>query len=306
MITTPTIEYNIVEHCNLRCQNCDHASPFFTSTVIDRDTIARDLRALAAVMHCGEIKVVGGEPLLHPDLPAVLAACRASGIAERLTLATNGTLLHVMREECWALIDRLWLSIYPGIKMRLRAEEIEELAARHNVRIDRIEMPAFRHTLLKNRNHNRQLTEQIYRKCALRSLNWCHTVRSGRYYKCSPAAFLFTSVRHIEGIGVPLDSVPLHDNQNLEEDLRHYIDNPRPLDACSFCLGSSGIRFAHRQMTKREITAHATVPESINDLIDWKMLEEASTPSEPPFFDFGRSAIAQYRLVQRSSAPRAP
>lgn len=93
------------------------------------------------------------------------------------------------------------------------------------------------------------------------------------------------------------DSVPLHDNPNLEENLRLYIDDSRPLEACSYCLGSSGVRLAHRQMTKREIAAERGVNENIGDLIDWTALEEFSTPAEPPFFDFGRSAIAQYRIV---------
>ena len=300
MITTPTIEYNIVEHCNLSCKNCDHASPFFPPTVIDCDSIARDLCALAAVMHCGEVKIVGGEPLLHPDLTAVLAACRTSSVAERLTLATNGTLLHLMSEQCWASIDRLWLSIYPGVRIRLAAEELSELATRHGVQIDRIEMPAFRHTLLNGRNGDQQLVERIYAKCALRSLNWCHTVRAGRYYKCSPAPFVFSRPMLDDATEELQDSVQLHDNPNLENDLRLYIDNSRPLKACSYCLGSSGVRLAHRQMTRREIAAHSAATENINEMIDWTMLEGVSAPAEPPFFDFGRSAITQYQHTHGS------
>ena len=56
------IEYNLTEHCNLRCYHCDHASPLMPKKFADLDEYGRDVRALAKAVHVEEFRVVGGDP----------------------------------------------------------------------------------------------------------------------------------------------------------------------------------------------------------------------------------------------------
>jgi hypothetical protein len=55
------------------------------------------------------------------------------------------------------------------------------------------------------------------------------------------------------------DGVALHGNPGLAQELRRYIDGAEPLAACSYCLGSSGEFFDHRQLDeaglKRDLSA---------------------------------------------------
>ena len=97
-------EINVVEHCNLSCRSCSHVSPAFRRTVIDPDALERDLSLLAEHYKVGTVRLLGGEPLLHPDLGAVVDAVRRSGIGERICVVTNGLLLPRMPRALWEAV----------------------------------------------------------------------------------------------------------------------------------------------------------------------------------------------------------
>src|SRR5688572_13208213 len=128
-ILVKSVEYPITEHCNLSCANCDHASPLLDEKWADLDQYRLDVRALAGAVHAKNFLVIGGEPLLHPELLEFLHFARASKIADRITLVSNGTLLHRADPHMWALIDRLWLSVYPKVASRIDIENVTRLCA---------------------------------------------------------------------------------------------------------------------------------------------------------------------------------
>jgi hypothetical protein len=47
-----------------------------------------------------------------------------------------------------------------------------------------------------------------------------------------------------------VDGVSLHNNPKLFEDLDCCLNGPKPLAACSYCLGTSGPMVAHRQLSR--------------------------------------------------------
>ena len=62
------VEYNLTEHCNLSCYQCDHASPLMPKKFASLADFERDIRAFAEAAHVEEFRLVGGEPLLHAEL----------------------------------------------------------------------------------------------------------------------------------------------------------------------------------------------------------------------------------------------
>ena len=94
----------------------------------------RDLAVLSQVLHLNELKLLGGEPVLIPDLLEFLRCARASGLAEEITLITNGLLRHRCYPATFELIDRLQVSLYPGV--RLRVEERESNPYRKDITLN--------------------------------------------------------------------------------------------------------------------------------------------------------------------------
>jgi hypothetical protein len=247
--------YNMAEHCNLTCHGCDHASPLFPEKLTDFDEFKADLTALGEVYHSQQMRITGGEPLLHPRLLDFVEFAAQSGITDYLILVTNGVLLHAAPPRLWELIDEVWLSVYPQVKLRLPLEGYAEIAARHGVLFTPVHQDRFMLTLLNDRITNPLLVRAVFRACKMTGEWSCHTVHEGRYYKCSPAPFMG---RRLARRGIALDStadsVALHE-PDLSARLRGYLADDRPLRSCSYCLGTSGPEEPHHLLNRQGVEA---------------------------------------------------
>src|SRR5262245_27405170 len=113
-------EVNVVHHCNLTCRGCFHLSPVFKKHYVTAESMQADLTCLAKYYHAGSVRLLGGEPLLHPDLLGMIAAARASGVSRRVVIVTNGLLLSKMPDVFWRAVDKVRISSYPGKHMTPR------------------------------------------------------------------------------------------------------------------------------------------------------------------------------------------
>jgi hypothetical protein len=234
------LEINVTEHCNLRCKGCDHASPVLEKRFIDAGLLTRWLEPLRSA-RIGRLKFIGGEPTLHPRLLALIGVAREMGIADEIGVVTNGTMLHRMETAFWESIDFLQVTFYPGVRVRLTREKLAAKASAHGFRLTLTERNLFRYTVLREAIEDPKMVQRIYDRCELPRALGCHTLRDGRLFKCSPAAFSKDRLglaAHDDG-GLELSAVT-----NLEEEVTAYLDDPRPLEACRYCLGTCGKDFA--------------------------------------------------------------
>src|SRR4029077_1053151 len=85
-VRVEAFELHVVEHCNLRCANCCNMSPLVPERTLTVAEVADLCARMAAVLDVDVFKIMGGEPLLHPDIAGVLQAIRRSGISPRVRL----------------------------------------------------------------------------------------------------------------------------------------------------------------------------------------------------------------------------
>ena len=229
----------------------------------DPEVVLRDLTRLAEVAHADEIRLAGGEPLLHPRILDVVEAVRASGIADTVTLISNGTLLERAPAGLWERLDRLWISVYPDTNPRLDAVEGIERAG---VKVWHKGTGEFRVTFLNRENTDRKLVRSLYRECRM-AHDWaCNLIHNGRFYKCVVAPFVADRLRLI-GITIDnhdSDSVSLHDQPDLGAALRTYLGSTEPLQACTYCLGTCGKSMRHTLLDKAGL--HGELTEDHSDL----------------------------------------
>lgn len=85
-MTSPRATLALLTNCDNRCVFC---APHGSAPIAPRDidAVTRDLDALAA--HHSAITFTGGEPALHPALPAIITAARRRGFM-RVGIQTNG------------------------------------------------------------------------------------------------------------------------------------------------------------------------------------------------------------------------
>ena len=60
------LEHHITDHCNLKCRGCSHFSPLAQEWFESVEDFKKDFSQLASLMPVNIIRLMGGEPLLHP------------------------------------------------------------------------------------------------------------------------------------------------------------------------------------------------------------------------------------------------
>lgn len=131
-------EINLVNHCNLNCKSCDHISPLSEKWFANVEQFKRDIHRMSELFD-GEaryIRLVGGEPLLHPLLTEFFNITRNYFKSASIELWTNGLLLLKMGEDFWRACQRFNILInvtkYP-IDVDYKA--MEGIATLHNVKL---------------------------------------------------------------------------------------------------------------------------------------------------------------------------
>lgn len=249
-VPTRSLEAHIVDHCNLRCAACCSLSPHLPRWHVKPDALAQELTVAARVLSPTWFKLVGGEPLLHPDLMECVDVARRSNIAPILSVTTNGFLLPRQPLEFWRQIDALTISLYPN--PALPAEVIaltEARASEHSVRLNWKKQDSFvemdRAAACEDEEENRA----VWSDCWLRRR--CHMIRDGYFYACTRPAHFQT----LMGADFSGDGVFLHEGATLAEEIRDYLNRPEPLGACKLCLGGNAEAKPHRQLRNGELPA---------------------------------------------------
>ncbi|MDP1670227.1 radical SAM protein [Phaeovulum sp.] len=165
VIHPPTgLEIIVADHCNITCRQCNHGSPAIGKWHASPEDIGRDLAMLARHYQPAFLKYIGGEPLLHPDLPGILRAGRASGIASHHMLVTNGMLLDRMPAEAWPLLDEIEVSHYPAAGLSESDLARHRATAKaHGVRFTLNAYAEFRRTFTRIRNDDDALVKKSSR-----------------------------------------------------------------------------------------------------------------------------------------------
>ncbi|MFD8613359.1 radical SAM protein [Streptomyces sp. NPDC059631] len=267
-------ELNVAHHCNLGCASCSHLSPVFRRSLIATETAARDLSLLARSFRARFVKVLGGEPLLHPELVPLLGLVRDCGIAPHTTVCTNGLLLPRMRDDFWAAVDEVEISVYPGRELpREKMAGVRAYADKHGVRLTLAYYSHFRYSYAERGTEDDRLVRHIYDTCQIAHVWRCHTLYEGHFFKCPQSVFL---PQVLEGAGDPMaDGLRLSDAPDFPERLLAYLRSPEPLRACRNCLGSAGLRMPHQQRSRRdfrELQDHSS--EELTDRQFLKLLDE--------------------------------
>lgn len=120
------LEFHVADHCNLNCKYCTHYSPLVTEPVFaNYEQFSSDLQQLKKyIPDIGIIRILGGEPLLNPDLGKFIAFTRNLYPASIITVVTNGLLIRQMSPELIRQMKEnmafIHISFYPPLQETIR------------------------------------------------------------------------------------------------------------------------------------------------------------------------------------------
>ena len=210
--------------------------------------MAIDLDAIKPFLHYDYLAIVGGEPLLSPNIPEFIQLAMASGVVDDVMVITNGTLLPKQADRFWESLKALRISIYPILDRAIIALA-QEKSEKHGFRLELMECTEF----YKQFKQVPDDGMEVFQNCTWKDT--CHTIHDGRYYRCPQSVFfhkVFSQLNEGED-GLELTGL-------TDEKLSAFLDRTEPLKACSVCCGGHSETVPWREAkTKKEWMEGSTV-----------------------------------------------
>lgn len=230
-------EVQVAEHCNLNCKNCSHYAPLAERSFLDIARYQKDCVRLSELFgaEMEQIRLVGGEPLLHPQLIDIMRITRKSFSFGRIRLVTNGVLLPNMDEEFWRACQVYNIEIAPtkypvNFDYALWERYARSKGVSYKLYNNGEESKRMRRNLIGVQG--RQYVERNYYHCVW--ANRCLTLRNGRLYGCEVPAHAYHLKKYFD-LNIPLserNSVDIY-QVNSADELMTSINRPIPF--CRFC-----------------------------------------------------------------------
>lgn len=230
-------EVNITKHCNLNCKGCDHFAPVADPEFLATDEYVQDVNRLSELFHqdAERIVILGGEPLLHPDIISFLAPTRRAFPQAAIEIATNGTLIKRMSDDFWTACRENSICIiatrYP---VAVDYDELERYVKEKGVDYHYVGSSESGRTLWKFPLDltGSQDAEQSFAEC--RNANTCLTLEHGRLYTCSVAPNIAVFNRAFkQNIHLTdADGIDIYKAQSAQEVLAAMS---KPMPFCRYC-----------------------------------------------------------------------
>lgn len=244
-LVIPALTVIVGQACSLKCRHCANFSPFAPVSVkrYPLEDICSDLQLIfQSVYRLEKIQVQGGEPLLYSELPELLDFIQSSGKVDIITIATNGTILP--QAEVFQALQRnhvrVRISNYPNTP-QATVDQLLERLKEYGLDIWIYDF-ASDDSLWYNMggiaetyaNVSEEVVQQRFLACPFHD---CFTLENGKVSRCGRAVMAgllqgFTAKKQ--------DLLPVVPTGDFAEQLRCYLETPKHMEACRYCLGMEG------------------------------------------------------------------
>lgn len=229
-------EVQLVEHCNLNCKYCSHFCPVAKEGFLDVNEYERDCKRLSELFNkeVNFIRLMGGEPLLHPDIAKFCDITRKYFPNGTIDIDTNGILILSMKENFWKALREnkinLTVTRYP---LNLDIEAIKNKCKKENVSFRFFcEQPVETFNHLPLDLEGRGPIEKNFYRCYL--ANSCHTLKHGKMYTCSTVPHIHQFMDYFK-CDLKLsenEGIDIYKAQNKDEILNFLA---KPIPFCRYC-----------------------------------------------------------------------
>lgn len=230
------LEIHLVDHCNLNCKGCGHFSSLSPPAFLDISEFEDDLIQLKKhFKEIGQLRLMGGEPLLHPECLQFLEIARSIYKNTRLSLVTNGILLPKTDKVFLNTLSRLnvevQITFYSELHQNIKAysEILEESGVKFEFEG---KTNFYKHLSLEN-SHSKQ---EAINQCRIKS--YCPALKNGKIYQCSGLANFEIFKQHYNLNSYPIAAgIDIYSNDTNSKAILDFIDSPDEL--CKHCFYGS-------------------------------------------------------------------
>jgi Predicted Fe-S oxidoreductases len=234
------MELMITERCSLRCRDCGNLMQYYSHPEnLNTKLLIQDLNAATDCLDfIPEVRVIGGEPLLHPDFHTITAMVAAKQNIGHVGIVTNGTLVPSSEQFKSLQNGKIYFRISNYGALSRKLDHLLEECDKHGVPAYVLDTPQWmRCRLTSAQGLDDNALRRRFQACT--SL-FCMTIMRGKLYHCEFAA-------NGERIGgIPQNAANsidlLHDaktSNDLGRKIWAFIHGCDMLPACDYCPGFS-------------------------------------------------------------------
>jgi cyclic pyranopterin phosphate synthase len=264
-VQTRALEYHIADHCNLRCDHCCSFSPILKKWFADPAEFEADLRSVGRVVAPEFLKIVGGEPLLHPELERLLVIAKSLTVGRRIQLTTNAFLIDRLTPRGWDSLDMVAVSLYPEPALpKERIRFIAREGRKRNIEVNWKVQDQFT-CLDRTEVASYEETARTFDECWIR--HRCNSIKEGRFYCCTRPQYVqkFASdARPFLDDGIPVDDP---DAGALVLRIKRHLEQTEPLHSCFLCQGGCAPLDTNRQLTTQSVVRKREQMVMLSELI---------------------------------------
>ena len=237
------IDIHLTDHCNLNCKGCTHFSPLAEDFYITVEDFEKDLTRLSNLLNNAEgggirqIFMLGGEPLLHPQLTEFFPIARRLFPNSKLIIITNGILLSSRDDNFWEACKRsniqIWVSVY---NLAIDTKTAERKAQEFGVFLG--------YTSTGNDSQNRrnwtkskldidgtQYWVDSFEHCSVKN---CVTLKKGKLYTCPTIAHVEHFNKYF-GINLSISEFDYIDIYKIQNSKAITDAMVKPVPFCRYC-----------------------------------------------------------------------
>ena len=254
--TMLSFEVALAEHCNLNCVGCNHFSPLAPPTFANIEEFTSDLGQMKSLFgeRVQRIKLLGGEPLLHPNINKFLLVARDCFPYAEIMIVTNGLILPKMDESFWKICKENRIVIEPTkYPVNFDYDAVEQLAKTYEVEYnyfaEKSSTKVFEKYVIDP--NGLQDCEGNYRMCFM--ANSCVHLLHGHLYTCpiAPTAHYLNEAFGTQLRENPNDSIDIYQAKSAEEILEFLA---KPIPFCRYCRRDIVVDDIPWRQSKRELS----------------------------------------------------
>lgn len=225
------LEVHAADHCNLNCKGCMHFSSLVKEKVFpDFNCLSEDVHQLRKfIKHIDIIRILGGEPLLNPELDRYITLLRETYPYANINIVTNGLLVANMSQSLCETIRNnevhVHVSLYPPVKNK--KDKIEAFLKDNGITFQISDcINTFTSTY-----QSKPFVDKTYAKehCEI----FCNNLRDGKI-SCCPQIIYTHYYNECFGTTYPVEDgmIDIYKIGSARE-LRQSLD--KPVSLCSYC-----------------------------------------------------------------------